>query len=917
MDAESESLPEQIGPYKILQRIGRGGMGEVFLAYDPGCDRNVAIKRIRKNLLTQKIIRDRFMKEAKITASLCHPSIIPVFSIHQSEEEMYYAMPYVEGKTLRAILHESVKGENNPSHPSCSGMSISSALRIFQSICQAVSYCHSKGILHRDLKPENIMIANFGQVIIFDWGLAGFKGEKDLPISVEKHPEVEKSSEKDLHLTRPGKVMGTLSYMPPERFDGSPADVYTDIYSLGVILYQMLTLRMPFHRTTVASYRKIRKHERLIDVLEAAPYRDIPPQLSEITKKCLASSVKDRYHSVAELINDLGRFNAGLPDWVFAAELNIDKNSDWEFQENVLLSKLIAITRSTEIMHWYFLMISKASFSGNKRITARLELKKESEGVGFLFNIPEPKERDGLESGYIISLGSRKNPGIRLCRSYVTLIEVPDGFLEEEKIHYIEIEKMDQKIQLYINGRLILDYNDPLPIVGTHVGLICQDMEFILHSHKIFVGSQNAMVGCLSVPDAFFACKNFEKAFAEYERIAESFSGRSEGREALFRCGITLIEMAKLKKNASLRESLFEEALQQFQKLHQTPSEPLEYLGKSLVYQKKGDLEEELKCLELAVRKFKNHFQTHLIEERILFRLHECAKSDRLGVYNFALITLKHLQHRLSDRETHVLIHNLSNNSEKLYFNLSPKKFPDLPTKYRFMAIELAFWLDKPLILKEMMEDEPASFLKDNIIYLMQGLNSESPHPSPEDFLKTIPQNPSLEDLRPLLLYIDKELVPERAEKLSPIFEKLYQLQLSSDVKKAIDPFYIWQLLLIKNLTQAKKILDLHSREASEKCSSPFFMLMGVYIAASSGLKHAMTHFTKCIDYAFPPIYSLLSHYLKGGKNFLFKWHDRAFAWEKICFHKQTTLFYHCLGKKTKADALQRDLTKKKYFSLL
>lgn len=902
--APQETLPEVIGPYKVLKCIGRGGMGEVFLAFDPACERNVAIKRIRPDLLKQKLIRDRFLKEAKITASLCHPSIIPVFSIHQSEEELYYVMPYIEGKTLRVILHESIKREDSPSPPT---ISISSALRMFQNICQAVSYCHSKGILHRDLKPENVMIANFGQVIIFDWGLAGFTGEKE--------PNLPEVQEKDPSLTKPGKVMGTLSYMPPERFDGSPADVSTDIYSLGVILYQLLTLRMPFHRTTIESYRKVRKHERLLDVLEAAPYRDIPPQLSEITKKCLATSTKDRYHNVSDLINDLSRFNAGLPDWVFAAELDVNKSQDWEFQENVLLSKLIAITRSTEIMHWYFLMISKASFSGNKRIVAKLELKKESEGIGFLFNIPEPKERDGLESGYIISLGSKKNPGIRLCRSYVSLIEIPDGYLEEEKTHYIEIEKMDQKIQLFIDGRLVLDYTDPLPIVGTHVGLICQDMEFTLHSHKIFVGSQNAMVGCLSIPDAFFACKSFDKAFAEYERIADCFSGRSEGREALFRSGITLLEMTKLKKNTPLKESLFEKALEQFEKLHQSPSEPLEYLGKSLVYQKKGDLEEELKCLELAIRKFKNHSQTHLIEERIIFRLHECAKSDRIGVYNFALITLKHLQHRLSDRETHALIHNLSNNSEKLYFNPCPKKFPDLSTKYRFMAIELAFWLDKPLILKEMQEEEPHLFLKDNIPFLIDSLTLQNASKLPEN-AKT-PDNASIEDLRPFLFYIDQKLTPEEAESLTPLFDHLTQLKLSPEAKKALDILHIWQLLLIKNLPGAKKLLDTYAREAYEKCSSPFFMLMGVYLAATSGLKHAMTHFTKCIDYAFPPIYSLLAHYLKGGNTFLLKWHDRAFTWEKICFQKQTTLFYHCLGKKTKAQAIQRTLGRKRYFSIL
>lgn len=873
--AEKKDLgppPAAIGAYQVLKRLGRGGMGEVLLAKDPVCNRALAIKRVRSDLVNHDVIRQRFLNEAKITASLCHPSIIPVYSIHQSDDELYYVMPYVEGETLKVLLR--------------SKLAINTGIRIFQNICQAISYCHSRGILHRDLKPENILVGHFGQVLIFDWGLAGHIGEKE-----KEGPDL---PEEEAHLTRPGKVLGTLSYMPPERVKGRPADISTDIYSLGVILYQILTLRMPFHRTTIEEYKRFAKYEKLVDALEAAPYRDIPPQLSAIAKKCLAEATQDRYKSVSELLVDLERYNAGLPDWIFAGSLDVKRAEDWELQENVLLSKLIAITRSTEIMHWYFLMISKTSFSGNKKIKAKLTLKKDSEGVGFLFNIPEPKEREGLEDGYLIWIGSKKNPGIKLCRSSVSIFDIPERYLEEDATYTIEIEKADQQVRLYLNETLIMDYNDPLPIIGTHVGLLCQDMEFQLESFQVFVGSQTAVVGCLSIPDAFLASKNFQEALEEYERIAESFAGRIQGREAMFRSGITYIEMAKSEENRDTKESLYEQALKKFEELHHTVSEPLEYLGKSLVYHKKEDLEEELKCLELGIRKFKRHPLIHLLEERIIFRLHECAKGDREGIYNFALLILRHLQARLSNRETHALIHNLQNNSEGLYFAEPQRQFPDLPTHYHYMASTLAFWLNKPIILKDLLSEDQNN---ETIKYLLAALG----HGSPPD-LRT--------DLRTHFFHIDKKLNRNHAHELTPLFERLNSLGLEKDTQKKIDALHLWQLLLIRNYEAAEAIFERYPRDSNEKCSSPFFMLMGCYLAKAQGHRIAMNHFERSIDYAFPPLYSLLAHSLKATIRFEMKWQKQAFYWEKIMLYRQSILFYHSLGKKTKVAYLERKLKK-------
>jgi len=886
-------LPKMIGPYEVVERLGLGGMGEVFLAKDPSCERSIVIKRIKPELTENELIRKRFLREAKITASFCHPSIIPVYSIHQSENELYYVMPYVEGTTLKTILRETLHKEKNGEIPHPIGVSKNALLNIFINVCQAISYCHSKGILHRDLKPENILVGNFGQVLIFDWGLAGSIEEKEIPIPLDF--KVAKG------LTNPGKVMGTLPYMPPERVEGKKASTQTDIYSLGVILYQLLTLKMPFHRPSIKEYKKIKQFETLVDALEAAPYRDIPHQLSNIAKKCLAKDVTHRYSRVEDLIFDIEKYNSGLPDWIFASNLDIEKKEDWQLQENVLLSKLIAITRSTEIMQWYILMISKTPFSGNKRIEAMLTFtSKDTEGVGFLLNIPEPKEREGLEDGYCIWIGSEKNPGIKLYRSHVVILEIPDKYLERGVETFIEIEKIDQTVQLSINKSVIFNYVDSLPIVGMHIGLLMQDMDFTLTDFKVFVGSPHAMVNCLSIPDAFLAAKNFTEALEEYEKISKSFSGRTEGREALFRMGITLLEKAKFQPRKLQKTNLFDKALNTFERLHATPSEPLEYLGKSLVYNKTKELDEELKCLELSVRKFKNHPLIHTIEERILFRLHESAKNDRIAVYHFALLLLVHLPHLLVNRETHALIHTLLSHAEKPIFLHDAKTIHHLSDLYKHMAIQLAFWLDKKVVLKELLETETNPILKENITHSLVFLGYEPYVFSSSDLSSFSPV---------LLLFYFHSLIGRRdAKKLVALLEKVSPLH--PPLEKQFDLLKIWASLFTNDLKTVEHLLGKYPRDSLEKFQSPFFFLNGCFIAAKYGFESAIKHFDRTLDYAYPSIYSLLPNYLKSNKTNFKRWEEESFKWEKIELLKQQILFYHCLGKKTKVLSCERKLKK-------
>jgi serine/threonine-protein kinase len=416
------------GQYKLIKSLGKGGMGEVFLAYDSACQRQVALKQIRTDLQKYQSIQRRFLREAHIAAKLTHPSIVPIFSISQTSDNVYYTMPYVEGETLKQILKESKQSDSKTA--------ISSLMRIFLNICHGIAYCHSKRILHRDIKPENIMVGKFGEVLIFDWGLAEYIDQPENELENEEIPS-------SPHLTRPGKVVGTLAFLAPERTTEAATE-QTDLYALGVILYQILTLKLPFKRIDLETFQKMWSYEELIDPIEAAPYRDIPHALNQIVKKCLQPMKELRYKKVTDLISDLESFMEGRPEWVAVKELKIDQKEDWEFQENVLLAKHIAITRSTEVMEWVNLMISKGSFAGNTKVEAFIRLGKASSGIGFLLNVPEAGERQDLMDGYTVWIGSKDHPGCKLFRCNIEVMEASNVSLQPEIWHLIRIEKNRQ-----------------------------------------------------------------------------------------------------------------------------------------------------------------------------------------------------------------------------------------------------------------------------------------------------------------------------------------------------------------------------------------------------------------------------------------------------------------------------------------
>ncbi len=817
MTTAEERLPNSIGPYTILQSLGKGGMGEVYLAKDPFCNRQIALKRVRPELKLNKTIQNRFLREAEVASALSHPSIVPILSIQTAPPDIYYTMPFVEGVTLRQILRPG----KEEVHPLCN--SIPALARIFLQVCEAVGYTHSKGILHRDLKPENIIVGKYGEVMILDWGIADFIDQigEDEPLPNKK------ISGQDL--TRPGKITGTLAYMAPERLSGKSSSVQTDLYALGVILYQMLTLQLPFQRKTIAAFRKQVQSEELIDPIEMAPYRDIPHQLSEVCRKCLARSVKDRYKTVEELVKEIKNYIEGKPQWILAAELRPEKKQDWRFQENVLLAKNTAITRNLDVTEWAELMISKNPFASNVKLEAEINLKPQSQGIGFLLNIPEGHHN--LDEGYCVWIGEKS---CKLFRNNVQLIETKLSIAPKK----ITIEKIDDHLKLHVDGKLKFNFTSHLPLAGSYVGLLLKDDHFELKNLKIYDASHNAMVGCLAVPNAFLSHKLYDTAVREYRRIGQSFPGRAEGREALFRAGLTLIEKARIEEN----DQLYHLALKEFEKLYRTPGAPLEYLGKSIVYEALGDVEEEAKCLELGLRKFPAHPLLPMLKEHIVYRMHASSVTNREAAYRIILLAIRHIPNLLENPDTYHLIDSLEKNWEALPFL---EKSDD---RTQSVAIQLAFWLAKiPILVEIAASVKENEKLFHNALVCLQELEAK------DALQKFLPAKPRKK----------KTLV-------------------------------VWNLLLNKKLSEAKAIFD-QFPEAIHQETSPLHFSYGTYLYMTEGKPAGMRHFASVLETPYPPTTALPSLFLTGR---LEGWMDHAFWWEKKELHRQIELFYQCVGKK-------------------
>jgi serine/threonine protein kinase len=266
---------QTLGKYRLLNALGRGGMSRVYRGYHAQLDRYVAIKVLRADLMEHAESLERFRREAHAVSGLRHPNIVQVFDFDVQDDLYYMVMELLDGDTLRARLHEyRSRGERMP---------LREIVQILTSILAGLGYAHNEGIVHRDLKPANIMLTKKGQAILTDFGIALITGNTSLTV--------------------PGALMGSLHYMAPEQGLNGQCDERGDLYSLGIVLFEMLTGYPPYDADTPLAILMKHLNDPLPLPRQVDP--DLPPAFEQLTLKALAKAPEDRFQKAVEMADRL------------------------------------------------------------------------------------------------------------------------------------------------------------------------------------------------------------------------------------------------------------------------------------------------------------------------------------------------------------------------------------------------------------------------------------------------------------------------------------------------------------------------------------------------------------------------------------------------------------------------------------
>ena len=333
------NLPDSnsLGAYQDLHTIGIGGFGAVYAAREPGLERNLALKLLRPRYREKRSRVNEFIREARLTAHISHPNVVPVHRIGVFDDAgVYFSMKRIAGETLRSVLRKLQ--ENRPGYRK--KYPLPRLLDIFIGACQGVYYAHQNGILHCDLKPENLMVGDFGEVLVMDWGMArclpGVASEKFFSLSDDAHAK---------------PVGGTPVYMAPEHLSLTSREpsIRSDIYALGCVLYSILTWKSsPFEGAeTLEEIQKKVVQEKLIPPRRCAPENQpVPRELESICLKAMARDPEKRYESVHALMEDLRKYRDGLPVDAYAS------SPIYKFSKLFFRRPLIPITFFLSLLVW-------------------------------------------------------------------------------------------------------------------------------------------------------------------------------------------------------------------------------------------------------------------------------------------------------------------------------------------------------------------------------------------------------------------------------------------------------------------------------------------------------------------------------------------------------------------------------------
>jgi len=304
---------DRIKHYEIEKLLGKGGMGMVYLARDVRLDRPVAFKVLKPELTADPDRRRRFLREAQAASAVTHPAIAQIYDVGEEGETIFIAMEFVEGRTVRQLIIDQE-------------LDLSGAVEIALQVAEGLGRAHAKGIVHRDIKSDNIMVTPDGHAKILDFGLAKLLDpDAGQPSEGQDPTQMETVAQTQL-----GMVMGTIAYMSPEQARGRAVDQTSDVFSLGVVIYEMVTGELPF------------KGESPVDTMHAIAFEEVrpvtvvrknlPPELHRIVSRCLRKKAEDRFRDAGELADDLKKLKRDLDSGVqreIPASERVRESMEW------------------------------------------------------------------------------------------------------------------------------------------------------------------------------------------------------------------------------------------------------------------------------------------------------------------------------------------------------------------------------------------------------------------------------------------------------------------------------------------------------------------------------------------------------------------------------------------------------------
>ncbi len=340
--------------YELSHQLGEGGVGEVIKARDNDIDRDVAIKRLRAEMQGSHTTLLRFAEEVRTVGRLEHPNIVPIHDVGvHPNGEYFFVMKYVQGETLEAIIEKLAAGdpEYHRRYP------FERRVEIMMGILEAIAYAHAKKIIHRDIKPANVMVGPFGEVMVMDWGLAREVSKPETASGPSDTSPDGAGRNRKLFKTQLGTLLGTPAYMSPEQARGEALDERSDIYSLSMMFYELLTLRHPFAEVQTLDQMLAAVQNQPITgavFVPAAPIQgSVPADLSWFVEKGLRKDKAERYQSVDDMILRLRN----------RAEGDIPIQCPVTFSMRVTTSMRKALTRHPYAMPWVLLLGTLTTFT--------------------------------------------------------------------------------------------------------------------------------------------------------------------------------------------------------------------------------------------------------------------------------------------------------------------------------------------------------------------------------------------------------------------------------------------------------------------------------------------------------------------------------------------------------------------------